>query len=301
MFRLLSKESNIFSVPVYILFLLLIVIAFNVLDFTYIDGISAIVTFCGVALAYFVFNQINLTYQTHLPLFLYTFFIFAFYPGSLDIGIAVSLFTNSFLMLILTSPDDSVRKKTYLLVGFILAVNYFFLPTTWPMFLFVVMHVFATSERIGLNIFRLLFGIFLSFFAYGCIMFFFHFNAFNPDYLPVPSPHFTKNFYPLQLLIPVGALMIYAVMNHFQYYNHKSPTSRFKYTFLLIFGLAQFITIFLYMGQHYEYLLFLALPASIILSRLLKFLPKYWLKEAGLWIIISCLILFKISSYMDLF
>ncbi|WP_228409250.1 DUF6427 family protein, partial [Chryseobacterium sp. HMWF001] len=33
MFKLLSKESNIFSIPVYIGFLLLIVITFNLLNF----------------------------------------------------------------------------------------------------------------------------------------------------------------------------------------------------------------------------------------------------------------------------
>ena len=69
MFRLLSKESNIFSVPVYIGVLLLIVISFNILDFNTLDVISAVVTIAGVALGYFCFNAIGLTYQSHLPLF----------------------------------------------------------------------------------------------------------------------------------------------------------------------------------------------------------------------------------------
>lgn len=301
MFRLLSKESNIFSVPVYVLFLLFIVIAFNALNFNYLDGISALITFCGVALCYFIFNQINLTYQTHLPLFLYTFFVFALYPGNLDIGIAVSLLTNSFLLLILTSTDDQVRKKSYVLVGTILAINYLFLPTTWPMLIFVILHVVATSERIGLNIFRLFFGIVLAFAAYFCMMFFFRYTTFDKNYLPIPEAKIITNFQNLLFLAPVLLLMIYAVFDHFRNYNKKSPTSRFKYTFLLIFSLAQLVTIILYMGNHYEYLLLMAFPASIILTRVLKFFPKLMLKELGLWLIIICLVLFKLSNYFQFF
>lgn len=301
MFRLLSKESNIFSVPVYIFFLLFIVIAFNVLNFNYLDGISAVITFCGVALCYFIFNQINLTYQTHLPLFLYTFFVYALYPGNLDIGIAVSLLTNSFLLLILTSTDDDVRKKSYVLVGTILAINYLFLPTTWPMLIFVILHVIATSERIGLNLFRLFFGIILAFSAYFCVMYFFHYTTFNPEYIPIPSSKPFTNYSNLIYLLPVLAMMVYAVFDHFRHYNKKSPTSRFKYTFLLVFMSAQLVTIILYMGNHYEYLLLMAFPASIILTRVLKFFPNYLMKEIGLWLVIICLILFKLSTFFHVF
>lgn len=301
MFRLLSKESNIFSVPVYIGFLLLIVIAFNILNFNVIDSVSTIVTFSGVALGYFVFNQIGLTYQTHLPLFLYTFFIFSFYPGDLDIGIAVSLLTNSFLLLILTTPDDAVRQKNHLLAGAILAVNFIFLPTVWPLFLFVLLHIVATSKNILLNIFRLVFGMVLIFFAYFCVMYFFRFTTFNPEYLPVPSSKFISGFYPLYFLLPVLVFALYAVCDHFLHYNEKSPVSRYKYTFILTFTLAQLITIVLYMGSHYEYLLLLAFPASIILSRALIFLPKYWMRETALWIQIFSLILFKVGGYLNLF
>ena len=85
MFRLLSKESNIFSIPVYIGFLLFIVILFNILNFNTYEAIIAGITFVGIALGYFCFNAIQLNYQTHLPLFLYTFFIFGLYNGNLDI------------------------------------------------------------------------------------------------------------------------------------------------------------------------------------------------------------------------
>ena len=97
------------------------------------------------------------------------------------------------------------------------------------------------------------------------------------------------------------AFLIYAVFDHFAHFNEKSPTSRFKYSFLLVFSLAQLITIVLYMGKSYEYLILMAFPASIILSRMLRFLPKYWMQELCLWIIIGALIFFKIGTYLILF
>ena len=147
MFRLLSKESNIFSIPVYIGFLLLIVILFNILNFNTKETIIAGITFLGIALGYFCFHSIALNYQTHLPLFLYTFFIFGLYPGNIDIGIAVALLTNSFLLMLLTSTDEDLRKKSYVLVGSIIALNFIFLPTTWPMAVFVIIHLIATSKK----------------------------------------------------------------------------------------------------------------------------------------------------------
>ncbi len=301
MFKLLSKESNIFSIPVYIIFLLFVVIAFNVLDFSFLDGISAAVTFCGVALAYFVFNQINLTYQTHLPLFLYTFFVFALYPGDLDIGIAFSLLTNSFLLLILTSTEEHFRKRSYVLVGAILVVNFIFLPTTWPMLIFVILHIVATSQNIPLNIFRLTLGMILMAGAYLCAMYFIGYTTFDNRYFPIDIGKPMTDFYPVYFLFPIFALMVYAVIDHFNHFNAKSPISRFKYTFILIFTLAQLITIVLYMGERYEYLLLLAFPASIILGRMLRYFPKYWMKEIGLWFIIICLLLYKAGNYLQFF
>ncbi len=301
MFRLLSKESNIFSVPVYIGILLLIVISFNFLDFNTLEIISAVITFAGVALGYFCFNAIDLNYKSHLPLFLYTVIVFALYPGDLDIGIAVSLFTNSIILLLLTADDLSIRKNSYILVGTILAFNFIFLPTTWPMSIFVIFHIIGTSARVGLHIFRLFFGFLLIAISYFSVAYFFRLTAWNPAYFPFRGFAPTKNFDHLLWLTPVALLLIYAVTDHFRNFNKKSPTSRFKYTFLLVFSFAQLITIFLYMGKTYEYLLLLALPASIILSRMLKFSPKYWMKEVGLWIIIFSLLLFKISSYFNFY
>ncbi|MEC5394008.1 DUF6427 family protein [Bergeyella sp. RCAD1439] len=301
MFKLLSKESNIFSIPVYILFLLLVITAFNVLNFSLLESISAGVAFLGISLVYFVFNPMNLTYQTHVPLFLYTFFIFGFYPENMDLGLSVSLLTNSFLLLVLSSTEDQVRKRSYLLVGAFLAVNYLFLPTTWPMLIFVVMHIIATSRQIALNLFRLVFGIVLVFFAYFCLMYTIGFTTFNADYLPIDLGPVRRDFSSLYSLVPVVVLLVYAVLDHFNHFNEKSPDSRFKYTFLLIFVMAQLTTIVLYMGEHHQYLMLMAFPASVILSRMLRFLPNYWMKELGLWLIIGCMLAFKVLNYFQLF
>lgn len=297
MFRFLSKESNIFSIPVYIGFLLLMIIAFNALNFSSFGALTAVITFAGIALGYFCFNAIGLTYQTHLPLFLYTFFVFAFLPGNMDIGLAVTLLTNSFLILILTSNDDELRKKSYVLVGAILALNFIFLPVTWPMILFVIMHIIGTSDRIGLHIFRLFFGALLIILTYFSVMYMIDFRSWNEAYFPFNGLKLNTEFTQLLYLLPVILLLIYAVFDHFRHFNKKSPTSKYKYSFLLIFFVAQLITIVLYMGNRYEYLLLLALPASIILSRLLRFMEKPLLQEAGLWVIIACLVTFKLTDY----
>ncbi|MCS3871197.1 F0F1-type ATP synthase assembly protein I [Chryseobacterium ginsenosidimutans] len=301
MFRLLSKESNIFSIPVYIGFLLLIVITFNFLNFNTYEGVIAGITFFGIALGYFCFHSIALNYQTHLPLFLYTFFIFGLYPGNLDIGLAVSLLTNSFLLLLLTSTNEDIRKKSYVLVGSIVALNFIFLPTTWPMAIFVLIHVVATSERIGLNIFRFLLGVILIAFSYFSIMFFMNFTTWNMDYFPFANMKIITDYESLLTLIPIVLMLIYAVYDHFKNYNKKSPISRYKYTFLLVFSVAQLVTIILYMNKSYEYLLLLAFPSTIIISRMLKFLPKYWMQEVSLWLIIFSLVGFKAVTYFDLF
>ncbi|SMP32230.1 DUF6427 family protein [Chryseobacterium profundimaris] len=301
MFKLLSKESNIFSIPVYIGFLLLIVITFNFLNFNTYEAIVAGITFLGIALGYFCFHNIALNYQTHLPLFLYTFFIFGLYPGKIDIGLAVALLTNSFLLLLLTSTNEDLRKKSYVLVGSIVALNFIFLPTTWPMAVFVIIHVIATSQRIGLNIFRFLLGIILIVLSYFSVMFFLNYTSWNTDYFPFGTMKLVTDYEAILPLIPIALMLVYAVYDHFRNYNKKSPVSRYKYTFLLVFSFAQLITIILYMNNTYEYLLLLAFPSTIILSRMLRFLPKYWMQEVSLWLIIFSLIGFKAGTYFDLF
>jgi hypothetical protein len=70
----------------------------------------------------------------------------------------MSLFTNSFVIYLLASDNEHVRKNSFLIIGSILALNYIFLPTTWPMFIFVFIHLISTADRIGLNIFRYFLG-----------------------------------------------------------------------------------------------------------------------------------------------
>ncbi|MCX8524067.1 DUF6427 family protein [Chryseobacterium formosus] len=301
MFRLLSKESNIFSIPVYIGFLLLVVILFNILNFNTYEGVIAVITFVGIALGYFCFNAIALNYNTHLPLFLYTFFIFGLYDGNLDLGIAVAILTNSFLLLLLTSTDEDLRKKSYVLVGSIVALNFIFLPTTWPMMCFVLIHLIVTSERVGLNIFRFLLGITMIALSYFSVMFFFQFYFWNTDYIPFGKMKMVTDYTELIPLIPIILMLIYAIYDHFKHYNKKSPVSRYKYTFLLVFSLAQLISIILYMDKSYEYLLLLAFPSTIILSRMMKFLPKYWMQEVSVWLTIVSLIAFKAGTHFNLF
>lgn len=301
MFKLLSKESNIFSIPVYLVFLLFIVITFNVLDFNTINAISAFITFAGIALGYFLFNKINLNYQSHVPLFIYTFFIFALYPGSLDIGIAISLFTNSFIILLLTNIEDQSNKNQYLLIGSLLAINFIFLPTTWPLIVFVIIHLISTSDRIYLNLFRLFFGMFLIAISYLSIAFYLNSNSWDGAYIPFGKFVPTQDFYPLYFLIPIVLLIIYAIWEHFKHFNEKSPTSKYKYSFILVFSLAQLVTIILYMGVEHEYLLLLSFPVSVIISRAIAYMPKYWMREVSLWVIILSLILFKVGTYINFF
>lgn len=301
MFKLLSKESNIFSIPVYLGLLLLMIIGFNAFNINTLNIVSSIFTFAGVALGYFLFNKINLNSHTHIPLFLYTFLVFSLYSGSLEIGIAISLFINSFILLILTSSNEVLRKSSYMLIGCILALNFVVLPTSWPLIVFVLVHIFATSDRIPLNLFRLFFGMFLIGFSYFCLAFYFNLNSWDSAYFPFGDFKMSKDFYPLLFLIPFGLVVLYGVAQHFQHYNEKSPTSKFRYTFVLTFSLAQLVSILLYMGQDYDYLMLLAFPFTIIASRAIFYLPKYWLKELLLWLVVFSLILYKIAGYVEIF
>ena len=152
MFRLLSKESHIFSIPLYIFFLFIMIMVFNVLDFKTLGVFSGIITFCGIALGYFLFSAIGLNQNNHLPLFLYTFFVFALYPSHLDLGLAISLFTHSFILVLLTHNNPQIRKNSFLIIGVLLGLSYLFLPTTWPMFIFVFIHLVITTDNIVLNL-----------------------------------------------------------------------------------------------------------------------------------------------------
>lgn len=297
MFRLLSKETNIFSIPVYIFLLFLLIVYFNVLDFRKLELITDILTFCGFALGYFLFSAIGLNYNTHLPLVLYSISLFSLYPGNLDIGIGMSVFTNSFVIFLLASDNEHVRKNSYLIIGSILTINFIFLPTTWPMFIFVFIHLISTADRILLNIFRYFYGILMVLGTYFGIMYLLGNTEFDERYLPLVLDKFSTDFYPLYLLAPIALFVLYAISDHFANFNKKSPRSKYQYSFLLFFFIAQLTTVFLYMGNSYEYLLLLVLPNVIIIARGLRFLRKYWMKELGFWVIIFSLLAYKAATF----
>lgn len=300
MFRLLLKETNIFSIPVYLIFLCVIIIFFNAINFSILSILPAVITFMGVALGYFVFGAINLNHSIHLPLFLYTMFIFGIYPGHLDLGIALALLVNSFILLILTNNENKIKGDSFVLVGALIALDFIFLPTIYPLFIFVLLHIIATTQRILLNIFRLFFGILLIASTYFTFAYFAGNNAWDPTYFPLVEDKILQEWFPVAFLAPIAILLLYAILDHFSHYNKKNPTNRFKYNLLLIFTTSQLATIVLYMGQTEEYLLLLALPASIIISRMLRFLKEFWMQELGLWLILISLFLFKISDFLDI-
>jgi hypothetical protein len=299
MFRLLSKETNIFSIPIYMGVILAIILITNTLSFSLLNIISSFIAFCGMALGCVLFNKIGMTRRTHLPLFLYICFIFSFYTENLDIGISVALFTNSILLFFLTDENPKLRDNSYFLIGNILAVNFIFMPTTWTLFLFIIIHIIGNSEKkISLNIFRLILGIGMVFFGYFCLMYILGFNEFNWDYIPFISNQIISDFSAFSALAPILFFCVLAILDHFINFNKKSPANKYKYAFILIFLLAQCLTLVFYMGHSYEYFLLVMLPISIILSRFLRFLNKPWMQEIGLWIIVLSCILFKFRFFL---
>ncbi len=300
MFKLLSKEANIFSIPLFLLLLVAIVISVNIFNFNTLSIISAIITFIGIALGYFLFNSINLTYNENLPYFIYTFLVFGLYPGHLDIGIATTLLTNSFILLILTNSDSKLKGDIYVLVGSILAIGLVFLPTTYPLAIFVIIHIFINSDRIGLNLVRLFLGAIIVVLSYFSIAYFSNFTTWDPAYLPLIEDRFSTDYYPIYYLSPILILFIWGIIKHYTKLNLISPTDKYKYNFLFVFVLSQLVIIFLYMGTVSEYLLLLVFPMSIVLTRMLKYLPKYWMQELSLWLIIFSVVIYKAAEYFDL-
>ena len=301
MFRLLSKKTNLFSVPTYIGALLLFILVSNDLEFTFSNIFSTSIAFVGLAMGYVLFNKISLNRKTHLPLILYSIFIFSFYDGNLDVGISMALFTNSILLFFFTNEDDRIRKDSFLLVGNILAVSYIFLPTTWMLFIFVIIHIITKSDKVFKNIFQLVLGCFMVILGYACLMYLLEIDILTEDYIPLISNEVITDFSSFYSLIPILVMCILAVGDHFMNLNKKSPISKFKYAFLLSFLLIQILILIFYMGSHREYLLLVIFPISIILSRFLRFLKYPWLQELGLWIIIISCLLDKFNpNFIDL-
>lgn len=301
MFRLLSKETGMFSVPMYVGILMLLIVYTNSFSPTFINVISSFIAFLGMAMNYILFDKMGLNRHTHLPLFIYCVLMYSIYQGHLDIGISVAIFTNSILLFFLTSDSDKLRKESYFLIGNILAVNYLFLPTAWLIFVFVLLSILSVSDDILRDILRLLLGVGFVFLGYFSVMYILGFTEFNSDYLPWVYDEFQKDFSDLYLLVPAVLFCLLAIADHFLHFNEKSPSSQFKYSFLLAFFITQVLTLVFYMGRNYEYLLLVIFPASIIISRYFRFIKHYWIKEILLWILVlSSLFLFQFNDYLPL-
>lgn len=297
MFRLLAKESNIFSLPVYIIVLLVGLLVGGLVNFSLPDWSVILTSLLALALGYFCILRMDITYNAHLPLVLYTLLIFAFYTGNMDIGLAVTLLCNGILLLLLTDPDVSAVSRNYTLIGALLALNFVFLPDMWPMGLFVLLHLFATSPNIPQDAFRLLFGKLLIAGAYFCLVYFWGANAWDARYLPLPRKLHFDAWQSYAWLIPVALLTVIAVADHFLNYNKKSPISRYKYTFVLVFGLSQLLTAGLYAGDNQEYFLLLALPLSVIFARYLCHLQRPWVRNIALLVLLVSLVGYRLFNF----
>ena len=97
-------------------------------------------------------------------------------------------------MALLTSNNDYLRKNSFLIIGAILALNYIFLPTTWPMFIFVLIHLISTADNIFLNIFRYFFGMAMVFASYFGIMYLIGYHGFDERYIPYISNSITVSY-----------------------------------------------------------------------------------------------------------
>ncbi|KUY25628.1 hypothetical protein BAS09_11410 [Elizabethkingia ursingii] len=297
MFRLLSKQTNIFSIPAYLVCLLVFISLFNILNFNLLSITSSIIAFLGIALGYFLFNNIGLNRNTHLPLFIYTILVFSFYFGDVSFPLAFTILTANLSTLILISNNEKIGKRSYFLVGCLMGFMYVVMPQTWPLIIFIILHIFATSGNISANLFRLFFGILLLFVNYAGLYYLLDIPDYYTRLIPYVSDKMITNIDPLIFLSPVVLFLLYSIYDHFVHFSKKSPSSKFRYTLLLVYSVSILIILIFYMGTQYEFLLLIAFPVSVITSRGLRFISKYWVKELILWGIIIFALLFKLAYY----
>ena len=297
MFRLLSKQTNIFSIPAYMVCLLVFISLFNILNFNILNIISSIIAFLGIALGYFLFNNIGLNRNTHLPLFIYTVLVFSFYFGDISIPLAFSILAANLSTLILISNNEKIGKRSYFLVGCLMGFMFVMMPQTWPLIIFIILHIFATASNVAANLFRLFFGIFLLLVNYIGLYYLLDIPDYYTRLIPYVSDKMITHIEPLIFLSPIALFLLYSIYDHFINFSKKSPSSKFRYTLLLVYSLSILIILIFYMGTQYEFLLLMAFPVSIITSRGLRFIPKYWVKECILWSIIIFALLFKLGYY----
>ncbi|RQP13848.1 MAG: hypothetical protein EAS48_02885 [Chryseobacterium sp.] len=299
MFRLLSGQTNIFSIPVYMMALLAFITFFNVLNLDSVNSISAAIAFAGTALGYLLFQTLALNYRTHLPLFLYTVLVFSFYSGHIGLPLSVCLLVSHLLLSILTATNDDLRQDSYLLCGALVGLCFAVFPQSWPLAPFVILHIIATGKRQMLDLLQFLFGGSLVIGGYFAIGYVLERTDTTERLIPYVSGQWTERYEAFWFLAPAVALLLYSVADHFANYSKKSPSSRFKYTFLLSYSVAMLTILVLYMETQYEMMLLIALPAAVILSRGLRFMPKEWLREGSFWLLLISLLSFRVYSFLN--
>lgn len=299
MFRLLSKQINIFSIPAYLILLLFFIGAFNSVNLNFISLISSGVAFVGIAIGYFLFRPVGLTRHSHLSLFLYTVLIFSFYFGEISPKLALIILGFHLLILtILKSRSEGHEQNASLMVGFIMGMMYLIMPGCWPLLGVILLHFTVTSNNISGNFIKLLFGLLLVFLTYLGIAYISDFS--DPFFRLIPWVSFNipaSQFLPLLVLIPIVLFLLYAVIDSFVNYNKKSPESRFRYNLLIIYFLGGLVMVTLYMERDYEYLLLLALPLSVIISRGLQYIENTSVRESTIWVLVLTALAFKIGYY----
>ncbi|NAW50538.1 hypothetical protein GNY06_03760 [Elizabethkingia argentiflava] len=290
MFRLLSKQTNIFSIPIYLGILLGFVSLFNVLTLSALNIISSIIAFLGIALGYILFNHIGLNRHTHLPFFIYSLLIFTFYFGQLSVSLAFCILIANLCILILTHNHDS----SYLLLGCLTGLSFVIMPSSWPLVVFVLIYIFATSNNIAANILRLFFGIILLLINYICFFYILNIPNCFIRLIPYISDQLISRIDPLIFFLPTAFFTVYSICI---YFFSKSTSSNFNYIMLVVYSVSILLTLVFYMDTQYEFLLLLALPVSVIASRGIHFTPNDQTKEFILWLIIISSILFKLGYY----
>lgn len=298
MFRLLSKQIHIFSIPTYIIVLLLCISTFNVLNFTIVNTISSSIGFVGIALGYFIFRGIGLTEDQHSPLFLYTLLVVCFYFGSLNIDLAVTLLCSHLITFLLLSQNEQLRKSSYLLVGCIIGFMFLVMPESWPLVGFALIQLFAASENIGNDISKIIYALALVFASYLGIQYLSGGSEIFAKLVPYISNQLIKSPSVLFFLAPVALFVLYSIVDNFLNNSKKSPKTKSRYNMILIAMISQLLIVIFYMGKEYEYLLLLALPCSIVISRGLKYIKSRYWQEGIFWLLVLSLVSFKIAYYL---
>jgi Family of unknown function (DUF6427) len=301
MFRLLARPTNIFSIPFFIGALCFIFISYNAFYFDVSQAVVSVVLFLAISLGYYIFNQINLTHQSHLPLLMYSLMLIGFYNESLNFNLAMSLLLINIIILILTNEKEVYRKKSYFIVGFLMSTCIMFQAETWPVCLFLMVHIITSSERMAYNLLQIFCSLVLSLISVAAYRYLFGLPLYEDNLLPYISYDFIYDYQWMLLLSPIVILLVFALSKHLLQREQMSPNSTFRYNLLIIFLLSVMLMAVFYMGENYNFLIFLALPSCIFIARFLLQMRESEWQEILLWLMIISLIGFKAITYYQVF